>query len=90
MPNLKTDRTVSRAAKLSQRCSVEFTFGTGGFVCEWDPAKPKNGLTKKERRAYRKCRDEVIEEFSRIIGGAIVLAEPLRGPGRVSVFGGGA
>lgn len=90
MAVLKSDLTVRRLAKLSERYSVEITLGMGGFVCEWDPNSPTDDLTKKERRAYLKCRDAVIEEFSRIIGGAIVLVEPLRGAGRVSVFGDGA
>ena len=72
---MKTDRTISKRIKLSNRLSVDVTLGFGGqLVCEWTPCLPKK-ITPAELQAYRKGRDELIADYAREIGGKVLLIE---------------
>ena len=60
----KTDKTITKHARLSHRYSVDMTIALNGtaFTCEWHPCQPKN-LSKAELAAYRAARNALVAEL---------------------------
>lgn len=71
---MTTDRAEAKTFRLSRRLSVEFTVGATGMLCEWDPAPP-DALTKKELRAYRAARSQMLARFAEIVGVRVACVE---------------
>jgi hypothetical protein len=72
------DWTLTSTTRLSRRFTVKMTIGaTGSFVCEWDPATPdsQQAFNKKELRAYRQARHELLERAAKRLGGSILVLE---------------
>ena len=70
----KPEWVLSQKVKLSDRFTVELTFGPGGMTCKWEPALPIGKvLTREEVHRYRKARDELASRFAERLGGKTVL-----------------
>lgn len=54
-------------------CTLTVT-QSGSMDCEWFPNAPKK-LSEKELAEYRRGRDMVIGELSKLIGGSIAVVE---------------
>lgn len=71
-----TERAVMKTYRLSARLSVTMTVGPAGFVVEWNPDLPAQ-LTAEELSAYRAARTGLLAELARLVGGPVLLVDPL-------------
>lgn len=53
--------------------TARMTIGPGGMLVEWSPHTPK--LTGERLAAYRVWRNECLADYSRVIGGGVVVVE---------------
>jgi hypothetical protein len=67
---MKSEMAHTQTFRLSKRLRVVMTVGAGGFTCEWIPGTP-NRMTRKELRAYRAARDEMV----RCLGASALVIE---------------
>jgi hypothetical protein len=68
---MKSEAAHAKTFRLSKKLKVAMTAGAGGyFVCEWIPCTP-NRMTRKELRAYRAARDEMV----RCLGASALVIE---------------
>jgi hypothetical protein len=87
MAQLNTDQAATRHARLSRRCAVDVTIGSGGMVVEWAPRCPDR-LTRQEWDRYVEARNACASDFAGRIGGPIVIAgyQFYGGPARPLAF----
>lgn len=69
-----SEQAVTKTFRLSDRLSVEMTVGPAGFTCEWVPDLPPE-LNRRERRAYKKARDEMLRKLVEIVGGDVAVVD---------------
>jgi hypothetical protein len=85
-PNGKSNEQAyaeTKSFRLSGRLVVDITVGPAGLVCEWEPSAPRK-LTRLEKQAYTKARDEMLARPSEMIGGRVAI---IRVGGKLSVIG---
>jgi hypothetical protein len=75
----KPEWALSQTVKLSERFTIEMTFGPGGMVCEWAPTDPitlGTTLTAEEARRYRSARNELASQMGERMGkGKVLIVE---------------
>jgi hypothetical protein len=71
---MTSEKAVTKTFRLSDKLSVEMTVGPAGFTCEWIPDVPQQ-LTRQERRAYLRARQEMFGRLAGIVGGAVAVVD---------------
>lgn len=66
-----TEKTYS--AEFAGGFTATMTVGHGGMDIEWSPRVPK--LAGKRLESYRVWRNECLADYSRLIGGSVVVVE---------------
>jgi hypothetical protein len=71
---MTSEKAVTKSFRLSDRLSVEMTVGPAGFTCEWSPEVPHE-LSRRERRAYMRARNEMLRKLVEIVGGDVAVVD---------------
>lgn len=61
------------SAEFAGGFTATMTVGPGGMCVEWSPRVPR--FDDKQRDAYRNWRNECLADYSRLIGGSVVVVE---------------
>jgi hypothetical protein len=80
-------RSPCATVRASDRLTVDIIFDRDGMRGLWNPRPPfPFNITAKEIDAYRRGRNDLLQEYSRAIGGNVMVIEPDGNGGRMDVI----